>query len=97
MVFGPAILVSKDKKVSKTVKSTAILFELGHDQENGNAPWVGYQDEAGMKEKILSLSEDKRTFIRAPPSGVTFEFEYATVAPVALAILAEDPKLDKMR
>jgi hypothetical protein len=50
-----------------------------------------------MKEKILSLSEDKRTFIRAPPSGVTFEFEYATVAPVALAILAEDPKLDKMR
>ena len=72
-------------------------FESGHDHENGNAPWVGYQDEAGMKEKILSLSEDKRTFIRAPPSGVTFEFEYATVAPVALAILAEDPKLEKMR
>ena len=72
-------------------------FESGHDHENGNAPWVGYQDEAGMKEKILSLSEDKRTFIRAPPSGVTFEFEYATVAPIALAILAEDPKLEKMR
>ena len=30
-------------------------------------------------------------------SGVTFEFDYASVAPVALAILAEDPKLDHMR
>jgi hypothetical protein len=50
-----------------------------------------------MKEKMLSLSEDKRNFVRAPPSGVTFDFDYSAVAPVALAILAEDPKLDKMR
>ena len=69
---------------------------LGHN-EAGLAPWVGQADEAGMKEKILSLSEDKRNFVRAPPSGVTFDFDYAAVAPVALAILAEDPKLDKMR
>jgi len=76
---------------------TSLFFTSGHDNEGGLAPWVGYKDEAVVREKILSLSEDKRTFVRAPPSGVTFEFEYAAVAPIALAILAEDPKLDKMR
>ena len=50
-----------------------------------------------MKTKILSLSKDKRNFVRAPPSGVTFEFDYASVSAVALAILQEDPQLEKMR
>ena len=65
--------------------------------ENGLPPWVGYQDENAMKTKILSLSKDKRNFVRAPPSGVTFEFDYASVSAVALAILQEDPQLEKMR
>jgi hypothetical protein len=43
------------------------------------------------------LSEDKRNFVRAPPSGVSFDFDYAAVAPVAMALLQEDPRLDKMR
>jgi hypothetical protein len=44
-------------------------LSLGESDHISVAPWAGYQDEAVVKEKILSLSEDKRTFIRAPPSG----------------------------
>ena len=61
------------------------------------APWVGYQGEEELRGKILSLSEDRRNFVRAPPSGVSFEFEYSSVSPVALALLQEDPRLQKMR
>ena len=47
--------------------------------------------------QILSLSCDRRTFVRAPPSGVTFDFDYASVSSTALALLKEDPKLSEMR
>ena len=50
-----------------------------------------------MKAKILSLSNDNRNFLRAPPPGVTFEFDYNSVSATALALLAEDPQLEKMR
>ena len=43
------------------------------------------------------MSEDKRNFVRAPPTGVNFDFEYATFAASAVALLDEDPKLQKMR
>lgn len=69
----------------------------GGDSDSGVAPWVGYQGEEELKAKILSLSEDRRNFVRAPPSGVTFEFEYTSVSPTALALLQEDPKLQEMR
>lgn len=70
----------------------------GHDDSHlGVAPWVGYQGEDELRAKILSLSEDKRNFVRAPPSGVTFEFEYSSVAATALALLQEDPQLQTMR
>lgn len=56
---------------SAITKPKVFYFHLtGHDGDNaGLPPWVGYQDEAAMKEKILSLSDDKRTFVRAPPAG----------------------------
>ena len=38
-----------------------------------------------------------RTFVRAPPSGVTFDFDYSSVSSVAMALLQEDPNLKKMR
>lgn len=41
--------------------------------------------------------QDKRNFVRSPPVGVDFCFNYETSYPVALAILAEDPNLEKMR
>jgi hypothetical protein len=65
--------------------------------ESGLPPWVGYQEEEAMKAKILSLSKDKRNFVRAPPAGVSFEFDYASVSSVAMALLQDDPQLDKMR
>ena len=63
--------------------------------ENGLPPWIGYQDEEAMKAKILALSQDKRNFVRAPPAGVTFEFDYASVSATALALIQEDPQLGK--
>ena len=91
------------------VGTTNMLSEFTKEQESfiksknashselGIAPWVGYHDEDELKVKILALSEDKRTFVRAPPSGVTFEFEYSSVSSTALALLQEDPRLQKMR
>jgi hypothetical protein len=63
----------------------------------GLAPWVGYQSEEELKSKILELSKDKRNFIRAPPSGVSFDFDYSSVSSSALALLQEDEKLKSMR
>ena len=40
---------------------------------------------------------NSRTFVRAPPSGVTFDFDYSTVSAVAMALLKEDQQLQKMR
>lgn len=102
-VANSATTVIKDK-----VNSTSIIAEFNKEQEefiknkgpgteNGLPPWVGYQDEEAMKAKILSLSKDKRNFVRAPPSGVTFEFDYSLVSSVAMALLQEDPQLENMR
>ncbi|CAG5136663.1 unnamed protein product, partial [Candidula unifasciata] len=40
---------------------------------------------------------DKRNFVRNPPSGVQFHFDFSSAYPVALATLQEDPNLQKMR
>lgn len=102
-VANNATTVIKDKV------NTSMIAEFNKEQEdfiknkvsdnenNGLPPWVGYQDEAAMKEKILSLSNDTRNFVRAPPSGVSFEFDYASVSTTAMALLQEDPQLETMR
>ncbi len=41
--------------------------------------------------------QDRRNFVRSPPAGVEFNFEYDVTFPVAQAILAEDPNLEKKR
>merc|ERR1711887_103478 len=40
---------------------------------------------------------DKRNFLRAPPTGVNFDFEYSAVASHAVVLLEADPRLQKMR
>ncbi|KAK3926214.1 Synapse-associated protein of 47 kDa, partial [Frankliniella fusca] len=60
-------------------------------------PWVGCPNEESLKEECLSLSTDRRNFVRSPPAGVEFNFDYDVTFPVAQAILAEDPNLEKMR
>jgi len=95
-------------KIKKTVEETNLLTEFNKEQEafikgkNKNAedalpPWVGYPEEETLKEEILSLSTDRRNFVRKPPAGVQFDFDYDTFYPVALATLAVDPNLETMR
>lgn len=61
------------------------------------APWIGHNNEEKVKEEILGLSQDRRNFVRAPPAGVDFQFDYDQSYPVALAIMTEDKELEKMR
>ena len=67
------------------------------DKELPSAPWAGYNNEEELKNKILALSEDKRNVLRAPPSGVNFDFEYSNVTSPALMLLETDPKLKQLR
>jgi len=60
-------------------------------------PWVGFKDEEQLKEQILQLSKDKRNFLRAPPAGAQFEFDYQKSQPHALALLEHDSNLTEMR
>lgn len=85
-----------------------ILGEFSKEQEafvknKANAsstavpPWVGCANEENLKEECLSLSTDRRNFVRAPPAGVDFQFDYEVSYPVAMAIMEQDPNLEKMR
>lgn len=80
-------------KIKKTVEDTA----KNKTTEEALPPWVGYPEEETLKEEILSLSTDRRNFVRSPPAGVQFQFDYETFYPVALATLAVDPNLETMR
>ncbi|XP_038572515.1 synapse-associated protein 1-like isoform X1 [Micropterus salmoides] len=60
-------------------------------------PWVGYNEEETMQQQILALSADKRNFLRDPPAGSQFHFEFEQMYPVAMVMLEEDVLLQKMR
>lgn len=60
-------------------------------------PWVGYNEEETIQHQILSLSADKRNFLRDPPAGVQYQFDYEQMYPVAMVMLEEDELLRKMR
>ncbi|KAJ6215626.1 hypothetical protein RDWZM_010126 [Blomia tropicalis] len=96
------------KQVKTAVESVGIMQEFTKEQQDfikehggktdiAEPPWVGCEDEEQVKTEVLSLSADKRNFVRAPPGGVEFQFDMAASFPVALALLREDPELSKMR
>ncbi|XP_029987834.1 synapse-associated protein 1 isoform X2 [Sphaeramia orbicularis] len=60
-------------------------------------PWVGYNEEETMQQQILALSSDQRNFLRDPPAGVHFHFDFEQMYPVAMVMLEEDELLRKMR
>ncbi|KAM6151389.1 synapse-associated protein 1 [Rhynchocyon petersi] len=60
-------------------------------------PWVDSNDEETIQQQILALSADKRNFLRDPPAGVQFNFDFDQMYPVALVMLQEDELLSKMR
>lgn len=108
--FGSFLYSSFNKAGDKIkhLKDNTILGEFNKEQEAfiknqqgaggpGACPWTGHPQEAKIKEEILSLSADRRNFVRAPPAGVEFEFDYDASYPTALAIMNEDKELEKMR
>ncbi|XP_069006875.1 synapse-associated protein 1-like isoform X1 [Embiotoca jacksoni] len=60
-------------------------------------PWVGYNEEDTIQQQILALSADKRNFLRDPPAGVQFHFDFEQMYPIAMVMLGEDELLRKMR
>jgi len=95
------------KVIQDSVSKAPMLAEFNHEQEEfirskgdkeqPTAPWSGYQNEEELREKVLALSEDRRNFLRSPPAGVNFDFEYSAVAAHAVVLLKEDPRLSQMR
>ncbi|XP_033125692.1 synapse-associated protein 1-like [Anneissia japonica] len=110
---GTKVMTSTATKTAsllqKTVEDKTFMGDFNKEQEKfmkekhskrseaAVAPWVGYNEEEQMKEHILALSKDKRNFMRNPPSGVQFHFDFDSSFPVAMAMLQEDPNLSKMR
>lgn len=95
-------------KVKEAVEKNTILGEFNKEQEafaakqaenaaNSLPPWTGCTNEEALKEECLSLSTDKRNFVRSPPAGVDFHFDYDVSYPVAMTIMEQDPNLEKMR
>ncbi|KAI1899829.1 hypothetical protein AGOR_G00065790 [Albula goreensis] len=60
-------------------------------------PWVGYSEEETIQQQILALSADRRNFLRDPPAGVQFHFDFDQMFPIALVMLQEDELLNRMR
>ncbi|XP_060571819.1 synapse-associated protein 1-like isoform X1 [Ruditapes philippinarum] len=101
----------KAKEITKSVEEKTFLHDFNKEQlcfveekkerdkksEAAVPPWVGYNEEDAMKSQILALSQDKRNFLRNPPTGIQFQFDFDSVFPVAMATLQEDPNLQKMR
>ncbi|KAK0098449.1 hypothetical protein PV326_008212 [Microctonus aethiopoides] len=88
-------------------------FIAGKPTEKGEAvaPWIGAPNEDALREECLALSTkrarkttakleiliDRRNFVRAPPPGVEFDWDFEAIQPVAQATLALDPNLETMR
>ncbi|XP_068956802.1 synapse-associated protein 1 isoform X1 [Petaurus breviceps papuanus] len=60
-------------------------------------PWVDSNEEETIQQQILALSADKRNFLRDPPVGVQFNFDFDQMYPVAMVMLQEDEVLNRMR
>lgn len=99
------------KQVKQAVESTSILTDFTREQQEfirehggsmqaGDLPWADCSDEARaaeIRDQILTLSQDKRNFVRNPPNEANFEFDTQNCYPIALTMLREDPNLSKMR
>ncbi|XP_008105463.2 synapse-associated protein 1 [Anolis carolinensis] len=60
-------------------------------------PWVDSNEEETIQQQILALSADRRNFLRDPPAGVQFNFDFDQMSPVAMVMLQEDQLLNRMR
>lgn len=99
------------KQVKQAVENTSILTDFTKEQQEfikehggsmqaGELPWLNCADESKateIREQVLTLSQDKRNFVRSPPNDANFEFDSKQCYPIALSLLREDPNLSKMR
>lgn len=99
------------KQVKQAVENTSILTDLTREQQEfirehggsmqaGELPWSNCEDDtkaSDIREQVLSLSQDKRSFVRSPPNDANFQFDPQQCYPIALSLLKEDPNLSKMR
>ncbi|XP_031834808.1 synapse-associated protein 47kD isoform X3 [Nomia melanderi] len=101
-------VVEAGVKIKKTVEENRLVAELNKEQEaliaskhtekgEAVAPWVGAPNEDVLREECLSLSTDKSNFLRPPPVGVDFAWDFDAVQAMAQATLALDPNLESMR
>uniref|UniRef100_A0A8D0EB05 Synapse-associated protein 1 n=1 Tax=Salvator merianae TaxID=96440 RepID=A0A8D0EB05_SALMN len=60
-------------------------------------PWIDSNEEETIQRQILALSADRRNFLRDPPAGVQFNFDFDQMYPVAMVMLQEDELLNRMR
>ncbi|XP_076303815.1 synapse-associated protein 47kD isoform X2 [Lasioglossum baleicum] len=101
-------VVEAGVKIKKTVEENRLVAELNKEQEamlasklsmkgEAVAPWVGAPNEDVLREECLSLSTDKSNFLRPPPEGVDFAWDFEGVLAMAQATLALDPNLESMR
>lgn len=102
-------LTETAKHLKTTVEENSILGDFNKEQEafastkNSKSsnecqpPWEGTDDEENVKQQIISLSADRRNFLRSPPTGVMFDFDFSNMYPIANIMLKEDPALEKMR
>ncbi|XP_039331346.1 synapse-associated protein 1 [Saimiri boliviensis] len=93
-----------DDIIDKTIigdfqKEQKKFVEEQHTKKSEAAvpPWVDTNDEETIQQQILALSADKRNFLRDPPAGVQFNFDFDQMYPVALVMLQEDELLSRMR
>lgn len=110
-VVGTAQTLKKSVEEGKinTIIDKTILGDFQKEQEKfvqekrakecsaAVPPWVGYNDEDSVQQQILALSIDQRNFLRDPPAGVNFNFDFEQALPVAMVMLEEDELLRKMR
>uniref|UniRef100_A0A8D1X0G0 Synapse associated protein 1 n=1 Tax=Sus scrofa TaxID=9823 RepID=A0A8D1X0G0_PIG len=93
-----------DDIIDKTIigdfqKEQKKFVEEQHTKKSEAAvpPWVDSNDEETIQQQVLALSADKRNFLRDPPAGVQFNFDFDQMYPVALVMLQEDELLSRMR
>ncbi|XP_050502167.1 synapse-associated protein of 47 kDa-like [Diabrotica virgifera virgifera] len=108
--ISSVVMVVKDtvSKLKESVLNKNMLSEFNKEQDRfiqnqqddlalPLPPWVGCPNEHVLKENCLSLSSDLRHFLCSPPSSVDFQFNYKACYPTALAVMNEDPDLEKIR
>ncbi|XP_013788679.1 synapse-associated protein of 47 kDa-like [Limulus polyphemus] len=78
-------------------KEPSKKFNYSSLQDTSILPWVGCEDEEMVKEQILSLSQDKKNFLRSPPSGAQFNYDHDSFLPIVKALIENDPNLESMK